>query len=213
MTENYTNRTSELETAIDVTVNESTGYVSVDMKGSGFAFLPEIADPKLEAGDQFVLELRGGSQVTGVRLRGVWLMHKSDEQLEREFNAFVEKRKIDQRARWEKNRDKWQAREDALPAWVKPRFATFHEHGGEEFEIDGWEYELVVGELAAMYRESGGEDDATVMEYATLHGTSGNQHDFAKALAKAEDASIAETIAALTPLGAHPFYEPKEEAS
>jgi hypothetical protein len=210
--ENYTKRHSELETAAIVTVGDE-GWVSVQCQSSsGFSFKPEVEQPQLEAGDQFVLELRGGSQVTGVRLRGVWLMHKSDEQLQREHDAFVEKRMIDQRARWVKHRDEWQRREDALPEWVKPRFATFHEHGGEEFEIDGWEYELVVGELAAIYRESGGEDNASIMEYANLHGTSGNQHDFAKALAKTEDASVAETIAALTPLGAHPFYEAKESA-
>ena len=201
----YTNRHIEEITADTVTYRED-GWVEVTADSTAFQFRPTRTDIKLEPGP-FHLETTRGSFVTGVGAWGTWIMHKSDEDLEREHEEFKEKRQADLRDRWSRHHAAWLVREEALPDWIKPRLATFHERGGKAFEIDGWEYELTIAELAAMYRESGGEDSPDIREYAKLHGTSGNQHGFAKALAAAPpEVTIGETIGALTPLGAHPFY-------
>jgi len=82
--------------------------------------------------------------------------------------------------------------------------STYH----ETFELEGWGYELVVCELAALYAKSNCADDETIDSYAREQGTSGNQHGIAKSLARAHlaGASLAGTVSALSPLTGDPFY-------
>lgn len=205
--ENYTDRhlkdlvVSELDVGKD-------GFVSVYCNGVGFGYVADPEKPMLVIGDAFELETRGASQVTGIRLNGEWIMRKSDEDLAREHEAFRASWKEKQRRTLEANREAWTTRESVLPKWIKDRLDTFHERGGEVFELEGWGYELCIAELAVLYRESDGEESPSVKEYDALHGLSGHQHATARLLAKvAGDDSLAGTVAALRPLGAHPFYE------
>lgn len=206
--QDYTNRQLKELNAVKIE-NRDDGWVYVSTaEDTFFAFKPDRTDIQLAVGP-FALETQGGSIVTGVAAHGIWLMHKSDADIERERNAFRDRRQATLRGQWERDRDHWRAREEALPEWIKPRLATFHEHGGEAFEIDGWRYELEIAELAALLRESDGDESSpSVREYMATFGTSANQLGFAKVLAAAPpEVGMHETISALTPLGSHPFYE------
>jgi hypothetical protein len=205
--ETYTNRRTEQHIVASVELDEG-GWTRVETKEhSGFAFVPDVHMPVLAEGDVFLLETQQVSRVTGVQLMGVWLMRKSDQQLAAEHVEFVENMKREHRERLAKNREKWQAREDALPDWIKERITAFHESGGENFREEGWAYELVIAELAVMYRESNGEESPSISEFARLHGTSGHQHATARVLASTSlSVSLAGTSGALTPLGADPLY-------
>lgn len=207
--ETYENRRIEKHVASRIDIDRD-GFVSVSCDAShiGFGFMADPTKPMLVVGDEFELETRGFSQITGVRLDGEWIMRKSDQDLERDHAKFREDWHAKQVANLEKNRASWLERENALPKWIKDRLDTFHERGGEVFEIEGWGYELIIAELAVLYRESNGEDSPSINEYAALHGTSGHQHSTARLLARAaDDDSLANTVSALRPLGAHPFYE------
>lgn len=173
---------------------------------------PEVAS-HLEDGKMFYQETSRANEITGWFVDGQWLAHKSDEDLAEERRALLESFDRRNAEQLEKNRSDWQAREDQLPEWIKSRLTTFHETGGEYFELNGWGYELIVCELAALYRISNGEDTETIESYARLHGTTGNQHDCAKLLARIKNGDAgfdaAHTVSALTPITGEPFYEVK----
>ena len=114
-------------------------------------------------------------------------------------------------------RQAWEAREAALPEWLRVRLATFRRRGGEKFELDGWRYELIVAELAALYAAAGMEETEEVTAYADAHGVTVNQGEVARMLARARLAddgdgwTAAGTVSALSPITGEPFYvkEPK----
>ena len=145
---------------------------------------------------------------------GRWLWHKSDQDLEGERSAFLERLNQEREQQWAENQEDWHRREALLPGPLKRRLERFRANGGHQFEIEGWGYELTVCELAVLYAASGGNDDAKVTEYGRLHGTSGNQHGFACALAglllEVPNDHTADVIAnapsALTPLTGDPDY-------
>jgi hypothetical protein len=184
-------------------------------ESTGFGIKTEIG-ALLPVGKEFVLETKNFSQITGFLIDDVWHGRKSDQDLADELEQFRADRLIKQEAEWAEHHEDWQEREDALPDWLRERFATFHEKGGHNFEIDGWGYELIVGELAAMFSNTPPEhweDDAALNEYAKKNGISGNQWGFGKMLATAHandpTESMAETPGALTPISGDPFYEGK----
>lgn len=164
---------------------------------------------KVKPGDNVVLETKGFSTITGILdiETGQWYFRKSDEDLEREYKEFKQSLEAKRQIALEKHREEWQARTDALPDWVKTRIDKFLE--SPKFAAGGWEYELVVAELAVMYAESDGEDTDAIMEYSNEQGASGNQHECAKSLARyhAEGESLYGTVSALSPITGDPYYE------
>lgn len=186
---------------------------SVDCGGTGFGLFPEMKG-KVKAGDVILMETVNFSHITGICLAdgGEWFFHKSDADLDREHEEFVAKMKREHEETLAANRDDWQRRTDALPDWIKERITHFQKTGGHNFEVDGWGYELCIAELAVLYLASEGADDDAVMAYSREHGTSGNQHDFAKALAdghRVHHMQMAGTVGGLTPITGDAYYEGK----
>lgn len=203
------------------TVKESHLYKEGDggsvttTDSTGFGTTSEII-AQLPEGTEFELETKGFSLIAGIRKDGVWLMRKSDEDLEEDRRQYVAKMNAERAARLAKNAVAWQERQDALPEWVRKRIEFFHEKGGRNFELSGWEYELAVAELAVLYNQHGIPEDGdyasehqSIKDFAEKNGTSGNQHGAAKSLALAHqaDGDLAGTVSALSPLTGDPFYE------
>lgn len=170
------------------------------------AFTPGVA---------YRLEERLGSVVTGCLVGGEWLWRKTDEALADERRVELARIALRRAEELAANRQEWEAREAALPEWLRARLATFRERGGEKFELDGWHYELTVAELAAIYAESGMEDSDAVTAYAEGRGVSGNQDQVARILARTRLANdgwtAAGTVSAMSPITGEQFYvkEPK----
>ena len=106
----------------------------------------------------------------------------SDEWLDDDHEVFRAKNALDAATRLRDNRADWERREAALPYWVRARLLHFHAAAGRGFETDGWGYELAVAELAVIHAENASDD--AVKAYAAEHGTSWNQHQFARVLAE-----------------------------
>lgn len=165
------------------------------------AFTPGVA---------YRLEGRLGSVVTGCLVGGQWLWRKTDEALADERRVGLARFALRQAEDLAARRESWAAREAALPGWLRARLATFRERGGERFELDGWHYELIVAELAALYAASGMEETDEVTAYAL--GATVNQGEVARMLARARLAgdsgwTAAGTVSALSPITGDPFYE------
>jgi hypothetical protein len=206
----YTDRHEEIVTVDRKNPSKDGGATLHFTNGWACYAPPEVAN-RVHVGSVIVQETRNLSLITGWRDASGWILHKSDAGLAREHEEMVEGFKRERRERLAKHRDEWQARTDALPDWLRDRIATFQERGGADFETDGWGYELVVAELAALYTPTDDfADNDAVMAVAREQGTSGNQHDMAKALARAhyKGMSLAGTVSALSPLTGNSFYEP-----
>jgi hypothetical protein len=157
------------------------------------------------------MELNPLVSIGGWLIKGTWYHHRSDEEFDTEHEQFVAGIRKRAKEELEKNRDLWLAQEAALPEWLRDRLLTFHEMGGEKFELEGWGYELIVCRLAALYVDSNLEESEAINHLAEIEGTSGNQHEVAKAIAEAHmlqpERSMADTVSALTPITGDPFYE------
>lgn len=168
---------------------------------------------RFHEGQQIVVETIGFSMVTGIALTDpmAWLWLKTSEQLDREHDEMLagfRKRRLEQ---LEEHREDWTRREAALPSPLRRRLERYRANGGDDFDADGWGYELIVCELAVLYAASNGHDSTEVNEFASREGTSGNQHDYARALApllKLEDRhdDIANSVSALTPISGDHDY-------
>lgn len=213
MTETFTDRTLKLLTVKSIHRYEG-GRASIQGSDGWSALAPAEVAALLDVGDEYELEVQGFNAISGWKVGGKWIARKSDETFEAERTEWLAKYERDKRDRLDSNRADWTARESYLPDWLRDRITTFHEKGGEQFELEGWGYELIVCELAALYVASNLTDDDTINEFANVHGTSGNQHDVAKALARHHianpDTSIAGTVSALSPLTGDAFYEGKK---
>lgn len=196
-----------MDRSYEIRTVESVDH-GVSYGNSGHGMFPEM-EGKVKPGDVVVLETKGFSTITGVLDvdSGHWYFRKSDEDLERERQEFSERIKREHHEQLEAHRAEWQERTDALPEWIKTRIDKFAE--SPHFAVNGWGYELCVAELAVMYDESGGESNEAITEYAKHHGTSGNQHECAMALARnhANGESLYGTISALSPLTGDAYYE------
>lgn len=205
MSETYTDRFVSDYTARRI---EDGAVTSTDGWTAGAP--PEVI-AALRVGDAYGLETRGGpfGTICGWRVAGRWISRKSDQQIDRERQEWVAVDDRKRAERLERNRLEYQKRELELPSWVRDRLAVFHRRGGEKFEKDGWAYELVICELACLYAQTGCEDTDKIDHYARSHGTSGNQHECAKSLARAhaENRSLSGTVSGLTPITGDPFYE------
>jgi hypothetical protein len=162
----------------------------------GIHAFPEEFRELVQVGTSFVMETIGFARVTGMALvldrdrheptpnPGHWLWRLSDQDLEDQSRQRREEHLRTCQQQWEENHDDWAAREARLPDPLRRRLGRFRINGGHAFEIEGWGYELIVSELAVLYATSNLEDSEEISAYAAAEGTSGNQHDFAKALAQ-----------------------------
>lgn len=194
MTETYgAARPRHLDPVTVERLTEKGNWLFVDAKGSGFGCPLDRLTRRPEVGKDYEVEVCDGSRVTGLRDAYGWLFRKSDQDLDEDHRKMVEEFDRKDRERLVVQRAAWTAREAALPEWARARLARFREAGGENFELKGWGYELIVCELAVLYAAG---DQAGVDALAEREGTSGNQHDCAEALAKHGD----RLPAALSPL-------------
>jgi len=202
MTDTYTDRRLEI-----VTITGLGG--GIHMSSGWTTGHRDALRDRLVVGMEVGVETRNLSTITGWLLPGgEWVDRKTDADLNREHEEMVAGFARQRREEMDKHRADWQARTDALPDWVRTRIESFREKSGEQFELDGWGYEMVIAELAVLYVEQDPDADepadGPIMTYAREHGTSGNQHDFAKALARAhvDDPafSLAGTVSALSPI-------------
>lgn len=191
--ETYDARPRRLEAVTVASLSENENYLFVDAKGSGFGCPLDRLTRRPEVGKDYEVETVNFSHVTGLRDTYGWLFRKSDQDLEEDHRKMIEEFDRQDRERLAAQRADWTAREAALPEWARARLARFREAGGENFELKGWGYELVVCELAVLYAAG---DTAGVDALEEREGTSGNQHDCAEALAKHGD----RLPAALSPL-------------
>lgn len=184
-------------------VKDGRVQMSDGMSWPGNCFPPDVA-----VGERYLVQVVQGSlPVTVAKV----FFHKTEEDLEAERQASI----ADSRRRHEEmlaeNREDWLRRENALPHPLQKRLDNFRFKAGfHVFQREGWGYELVVSELAVMYAETAGEYSDEIRAYDTAEGCSGNQHDYAKALARlltADPDSVPETVAALAPLGVGNYYE------
>lgn len=161
---------------------------------SGFG-VPKHIIPEIVVGATYYLELYRFNDIGGLMQEdGLYLFHRSDEYFRITLENYLAESKRKQEKNYEDNKEDWQRRTDALSPRYKARMNRFlnDPEKGEAFRKEGmgWGYELIICELAQQYESSGGEDNEDVMTIARFYGTSGNQHDVAKAWAKNPDAAI-----------------------
>ncbi len=226
---NYTGG-RKLETLVvkESTASEDGQHYSIHtMSGTGFSVKASVGK-KLKPGTTFELETQGWSKITGFKVKGIWIERATDDDLKREYEEFVARLQADRRKRLEDNRLDWSTREAALPRWLRERLLSFHSSGGATFEEEGWGYELIICEMAALmdatmtdaalaaeYGSSDSNDSIEVADYCKEQGVSGNQYGFARALVrmhrKAPHKDMAGTVSALTRLTGDPNYSGAEE--
>lgn len=178
-------------------------------------------------GDQFLLGTVKASMPCYVaRVSGTGLVsefwHRTETDLSAERNKRHQDSWVKKLQAYEENKHKYWARELELPQVLQSRLDNFRSHT-PNFDVEGWLYELMVSELSVLYLNSINEivdwtafeedqerpdiENEATSEYASTHGTSGNQHGCAKALAWAmfegpeNDEAVRTSLAAMYPLG------------
>lgn len=208
--------TYEDRTVQDAWITQADAGVSFsespDDKTTAWGFGPPTGvKEQLTVGDHVKIEHKGGrfGPITGIFLvkEGRWIYRHSDLELNLLHKHMLAENKERRLSYALKNLNELIERENALPYWIRRRLDKFHESGGEDFITDGWDYELVIAELAVLYAESNGEDTDKIWEYAKEQGTSGNQHDMAKALAKIKGKDLYGSVSGLSPITGDAYYE------
>ncbi|QNJ57958.1 hypothetical protein SEA_HITTER_61 [Gordonia phage Hitter] len=182
-------------------VGDSYEFSTTD--STGFIRSKTDVGEQFAPGDQFALETVQFSRIAGLMdSDGVWRFRLTDEDLAAESRRQSEDFERRKREQLDAHREEWTAREAELPDWIRARLDNFRTRAGtERFELEGWGYELAIAELAVAYADG---NEAEVDRIGEEYGTSGNQHDMAKLLAKTHaeggDADIANSVSALAPL-------------
>lgn len=191
----YTDRTIDHVTITDVDPIRHTAWFDNTPP-------PDLA-ARLTVGADLDIESKA-TQIVGWRFQGTWWDRKSDQDLEREREEQIAAFERKAAERLEANRDDWARRTAALPDWLEPRIRHFMDRGGDTFARDGWGYELVICELAALFEAPDFADTPAVSDYCRNEGITGNQHAMARALARAHheepERSLAGTVSALAPI-------------
>lgn len=183
-----------------ITIKEVVGSTLSTTESTGFGIPGHVA-AVVEPGEEYFLELYRFNDIGGLmKPDGEYLFHRSDEYFTRKHEEWQAKYKRDLEERYEANKDDWLKRTGALPPRYRARLNRFinDPENGEKFRKEGmgWGYELTVCELACLYEQHGfgggtfETEPTQVQDFARKHGTSGNQHDVAKAWAKNPEEAI-----------------------
>lgn len=129
----------EVGVITEVTESDEHYGISTDQSTS-FGLSKEYGvTPKV--GDKFVLHCYQGSLVRGLNLNGKLVYYKSDEQLERERQEWLEKNRREKQEAFLKNKAEMDAEYEALPANFQKRIDRFRENN-PRFRVDFESYEL-----------------------------------------------------------------------
>lgn len=189
-------------------VAKVTGDQEVKFADGFSGYAPPEVVAAMRAGQKVEVEIRGFNRITGWTIDGEYLWRKSEQDLDEEWRQYQERVAQERQERLDSKRAEWTAREARLPDWIKARLDSLRANSGESFDEDGWGYELVVCELANMYDLSNLEETDWICRYDEREGCSGNQHNFALALARAhrEGQGAGGTVAALSPITGKAAY-------
>lgn len=180
--ETYTDRSHEQVVLGKLTPSvKEDNYCTVQWTNSWGCGIPLNASA-LRVGNTYTLETKGMNHVAGlIDETGEYLFRRSDQYFDEQHRKFVEDLNIKRQKELDENREKYQAREDALPEPFRSRMKKFHFKPA--FELEGWGYELIICELAVVMLNNPGEDEKAAHDFASEHGMSGNQYGCARALA------------------------------
>jgi len=214
----YTERKTELITIKAVTRwADQHNIVEVHSDQGKTYMLPLSYYERIEQGGVVLVETRNGL-VSGWRVDGEWIKRYTDQELDDQIQVRIREAREAAYKHLEENKANWRSREAALPQFMRERIEFFREVAGHNFELTGWEYELVVAELCLLYMRSKGEDTPAVDKYCEKHDVDDNQRHIAQLLyAMAKEApgrSMTQTPSALYYTTGHPFYgwlPPEEE--
>lgn len=210
----YEDRHISLEKISKIHGEEDTFGSSLTMESGWSMGFPADQAHKIEVGDHFILEKKGFNRISGFMLLslmgGEWIWHHSDQDIKAQEDEWAAKDRKRREEFLAENRENMVDRQLMLPQVLQNRLQNFHDNGGIEFELKGWGYELIVCELIVLYAASGGEESDEITAFATEHGTSGNQHDYAKSAAKLmgtdREGELAGSVSALTPITGDPYF-------
>lgn len=177
--------------AFVVEKNEN-GSITTDTS-TGF-FAPQEVAELLTVGKEFILETTRGSMLAGWIIDGKWVARKSDQDLARDHEKFIENMNREHEEFYQKNKDLWASWALELPQWVDPK-EEFQNPSDEWIkEPMGYGYALTAARLAVMYAAMGDvilnkdsfsvQDSEEIKQFAKEYGTSGGQHGWALAVAK-----------------------------
>lgn len=182
-----------------ITVKSVDGNSLTTTEHTGFG-LPEWVAPAIKAGDELYLELYKFNDIGGLmKPNGEYLFHRSDDYFTQRLAEYLAESKRKNEKFYEENHEDWARRTILLPFRYRTRLERFlNEDPDNSFRKEpmGWGYELIICELAVLYEEHGfgggtfETEPEPIKEYARKHGTSGNQHECAKAWAKNQDMKI-----------------------
>ena len=176
--------------------------------GRGLSWGTRVDDDlDVKVGDIALLGIDGFNNVGFCLLNGRVIRNMSAEDYEREHKEMIERHDRERQERLDANREEWTAIESYLSEQSRSRLQYFREHS-ENFDRDGWWYELCIGELTDMLVDSELEETDEIKNSLAYQSCSGNQFGMAKALAREilAGGSIAGTVSALSPITGKPNY-------
>ena len=135
------------EKLIVESVIKSDGYFHITTKeGTGFGLdLKYNVEPK--EGDSIEMETTNGSTIRGLKLNGVEVFYKTDEDLAREHKEWCENNKKRQLEEFEKEKDSLDAKYNALPKVFQERIDKFRTNN-PNFRVEYESYEMFCCEQA-----------------------------------------------------------------
>lgn len=166
-------------------------------------------DIKLHANLDVFVQTVKGTIVTGLWVPAVgWAFQLTDEQLAQQAQDYAAKLHMARVEHLRLNRELFETTEASLPDWLKARIENFRSQNKATFELEGWEYELIVAKLAAALVTDMTPDDFKAM--AQEYSASENQIRCAMALAAGReqhgDQYALACPSALSPLTGKPDY-------
>lgn len=196
--------------------NRDEGWVELAFQSEGkpeLAFQRKVADLdpaiKLHANLEVFIQTVKGTLVTGLWVPAVgWAFQLTNEQLAQQAQDYAAKLHMARVEHLRLNRELFEDTEASLPDWLKARIENFRSQNKATFELEGWEYELIVAKLA-----EGLDADMDADEFKALareYNASENQVRCAMALAAGRrqygDEYALAVPAAMSPLTGKPDY-------
>lgn len=164
----------------------------------------------VEVGDVGVVGIDGFNHIGFIFINRTVVKNFTTEDYEREHQEFLDDWDRRKRETLEANRAVWEARESYLSKPLRERIQHFRENSEDDFDLEGWGYELVIAELADALVASNLEETDEIKAMDAYSECSGNQFEIARALARflleQPGRSLAGTVGGLAPLTGKTFY-------